>query len=182
MLKAISLFLLTATCVDAGATKVFRPPNKSNPKGEVGVVWIQGAASKPTSYYKIAQQFQKEAASRGYGVFVAIPDAVFDTPEPAVISGMISSSKTALLVNGFKGSKLIMAAHSLGTVMGGEYTKSHPSEFLGQVLMGGGVVRGDRVNEPSTGNTQINAVPTMTISGTKDGLYRISRAGEGFFH
>lgn len=78
--------------------------------------------SKPESYYKIAQQFQKEAASRGYGAFVAIPDAIFDTPEPAVIASMISSSKTALLVNGFKGTKLIMAAHSLGTVMGQGYT------------------------------------------------------------
>lgn len=48
--------------------------------------------------------------------------------------------------------------------------------------MGGGVTRGNRLNDDSTGHTEINAVPTMTISGTKDGLYRISRAGEGFFH
>jgi hypothetical protein len=66
--------------------------------------------------------------------------------------------------------------------MGQGYTKDHASEFQGQILMGGGILRGNRANVNSTGNTHMDMISTLTISGTKDGLYRISRAGEGFYH
>lgn len=49
--------------------------------------------------------------------------------------------------------------------------------------MGGGLTREKYVNNNSTGLTEIlDMIPTMSISGTKDGLYRISRGAEGYYH
>jgi len=48
--------------------------------------------------------------------------------------------------------------------------------------MGGGITRGNYVNNNSTGLTEIDMIPTLSIHGTKDGLYRISRSAEGFYH
>jgi len=48
--------------------------------------------------------------------------------------------------------------------------------------MGGGILRKYRTNVNETGNTSFGSIPTLTISGTKDGLYRISRGAEGYFH
>lgn len=67
---------------------------------------------------------------------------------------MFKDAKVNLLTAGFSGHKLIMAAHSLGTVMGQGYTKANPDQFLGQVLMGGGVLRSNRANQNSTGKTE----------------------------
>lgn len=44
-------------------------------------------------------------------------------------------------------------------------------------------MRTHRRNDNNTGLTLIdNKIPTLTIAGTKDGLYRITRAAEGYFH
>lgn len=49
--------------------------------------------------------------------------------------------------------------------------------------MGGGILRTYRRNDNDTGLTHFDTkIPTMTISGTKDGLYRVSRAAEGYWH
>ena len=81
------------------------------------------------------------------------------------------------------GSELYLAAHSLGTVFSQTYVQSNPDKFDGLVLMGGGLLRGVRTNNNETGLTEINYdVPTLTIAGTKDGLYRVTRAAEGYFH
>lgn len=49
--------------------------------------------------------------------------------------------------------------------------------------MGGGILRNHRSNNNDTGLTHFEVViPTMTIAGTKDGLYRVTRAAEGYWH
>lgn len=49
--------------------------------------------------------------------------------------------------------------------------------------MGGSLLRSMRHNDNSTGLTIIDhPVPTLTIAGTKDGLYRISRNAESYYH
>lgn len=131
MFKALTIAFASLASASAEATKIFKPPHISHPKASIGVVWIQGAESKPESYYKIAQTFQAEAAKRKVSAYVAIPDAVFDTPEPAVIAGMINDSKTKLLLAGFKGHQLILTAHSLGTVMAQTFVQDNAKEFLG---------------------------------------------------
>jgi hypothetical protein len=49
--------------------------------------------------------------------------------------------------------------------------------------MGGSLKRDKRHNDNSTGETVVDhQVPTMTLSGTKDGLFRITRGAESYFH
>jgi len=76
-----------------------------------------------------------------------------------------------------------LAAHSLGTVVAQHWIQDHADEFKGQIYMGGGVLRGFRNNNNDTGLTHFDTVvPTLTISATKDGLYRVTRAAEGYWH
>lgn len=49
--------------------------------------------------------------------------------------------------------------------------------------MGGGILRSHRTNNNDTGTTSFDTViPTLTIAATKDGLYRCTRASEGYWH
>jgi len=48
--------------------------------------------------------------------------------------------------------------------------------------MGGGL-QGHRSNDDFTGQTVFDYdTPTLTICGSKDGLYRVFRCAEGYFH
>jgi len=49
-------------------------------------------------------------------------------------------------------------------------------------MMGGGLLRDNYVNNNATGLTEITTTPSLSIFGTKDGLYRISRSAEAYFH
>jgi len=52
----------------------------------MAVVWINGALSRPESYVKLAKEFQAQAASKGYKVWVGIPHFHSDnTPNPVEI-------------------------------------------------------------------------------------------------
>ena len=49
--------------------------------------------------------------------------------------------------------------------------------------MGSGLDREHRSNNNETGLTEFNyEVPTLSICGTKDGLFRVTRAAENYFH
>lgn len=49
--------------------------------------------------------------------------------------------------------------------------------------MGGGIMRDHRTNNNATGLTEWEfPLPTLTLVGSKDGLYRVTRAAEGYFH
>jgi hypothetical protein len=90
-----------------------------------------------------------------------------------------------LASNGFIKGDQYLAAHSLGTVMAQMYIQSNheTAGFKAQFLMGGGIMRQHRTNNNDTGLTSFdNFIPTMTIVGTKDGLYRITRGAEGYWH
>jgi len=80
--------------------------------------------------------------------------------------------------------QLYIAGHSLGTVMIQNYTIKHVDMFQGQILMGGSLLRDTRSYDFITGKTQFaaNVIPTLTLAGTKDGMYRISRNAETYFH
>lgn len=82
---------------------------------------------------------------------------------------------------GFDGDNLFIAAHSLGGVMSQKYVKGK-TNFKGQILMGSVVLRADRSLNDQGESEFSQTVPTLTISGTKDGLLRVSRAAESYWH
>jgi len=88
---------------------------------------------------------------------------------------------------GFEGDNWFMAAHSLGGVMtqdwlDGAWLGPDPSMFKGQVLMSSALLR-DKRSIQEDGTTLFNiTTPTLTLGGTKDGLMRITRIAESYWH
>lgn len=83
---------------------------------------------------------------------------------------------------GFSGDNIVMAGHSLGGAMAQNYTANNPDKIKAQVLMGSVLTREKREIR-SDGTTKWNyQTPTMALGGTKDGLMRITRVAESFWH
>lgn len=64
-------------------------------------------------------------------MWVALPDFVFDTPEPLLIDSYINDSVKSLRNAGWEGDELYIASHSLGTVMVQDYLQKNPALFKG---------------------------------------------------
>lgn len=90
--------------------------------------------------------------------------------------------------NGFTGDNWFLAAHSLGGVMTQDFlnsssTSPDPSLFKGQILMSSVLLRDRRSIQDSDGSTLFDYhTPTLTLGGTKDGLMRITRVAESYYH
>lgn len=83
---------------------------------------------------------------------------------------------------GFEGDEVFLAGHSLGGVFAQDYAYKHADDYSGVMLMGAGIQRKYReLNDEGLTHWTVD-VPTLTISGTKDGLYRITRVAEGWWH
>ena len=76
----------------------------------------------------------------------------------------------------------MLAGHSLGGVMAQNYAKAHSDVIKGQILMGSVLMR-DKRTLKDDGTTHFDYdVPTLTLGGTKDGLMRVSRLAEAYWH
>ena len=183
MKYTIALVVSTLASVLADSNVLLPPPAVENAKEEIAVVWINGAFCSTEAYKTLAQEFQKQAAAEGIKAWVDIPAFVFETPEPLEMSEAINTAKSVLQQGGFpEGNKMFVASHSLGTYQTQNFLKKNPDAFEGHMMMGGGITRDNYVNNNATGLTEINLVPSVSIFGSKDGLYRISRAAEAYFH
>lgn len=76
-----------------------------------------------------------------------------------------------------------MAAHSLGGVMAQIFSKGKTDLVKGQILMGSVLLRNTRTITDS-GSTffKTGIPPTLALTGELDGLLRISRGAESYFH
>ena len=85
--------------------------------------------------------------------------------------------------SGFSGDNWFLAGHSLGGVMTQDYLKGGDTQFKGQILMSSVLLRDRRTVQSSDGTTLYDySTPTLTIGGTKDGLMRITRVAESYYH
>jgi pimeloyl-ACP methyl ester carboxylesterase len=149
---------------------------------DIAIVWIQGAMCDNAGYESIAAEVQAQGVALGQRIFVGIPDFIAGSPDPVTLPGKVNSTVKALRELGFSGDNIVMAGHSLGGVMAQGYTEDHADTVKAQVLMGSVLTREKR-EILDDGNTQFNyGVPTMSVAGSKDGLLRLSRAAEQFWH
>ena len=75
-----------------------------------------------------------------------------------------------------------MGAHSLGGVMAQIYIKDKPDMFKGVVFTGSGLLANTRTILDD-GTTEFSfKTPSLTLSGTKDGLFRITRGAVSYWH
>ena len=136
-------------------------------------------------YVKIATEFQSQAAAAGYSAWVGITNFVGSTPEPILMDHYMQETIKGVKSAGWTGDDIYVAAHSLGTVMAQDYifNNTKTSIFKGQMMMGGSLARKYRQNNNATGLTEWHyPVPTLVLAGEKDGLYRISRNAESYWH
>jgi hypothetical protein len=123
------------------------------------------------------------AASQGYSAWVGIPQFIFDVPEPVLIGHYVESIFSDLKTKeGFPGDKYFLAAHSLGGVMSQIYAKGKSNKISGMILTGSVLLRNTRSIQKD-GTTKFDFdVPTLTLNGELDGLLRISRGAESYWH
>jgi len=87
--------------------------------------------------------------------------------------------------SGFSGDNWFMAAHSLGGVMTQDWLKksTEKDQFKGQILMSSVLLRDRRSIDETEGTSNFDySMPTLTIGGSKDGLMRITRVAESYWH
>ena len=83
---------------------------------------------------------------------------------------------------GFSSDNVFIAGHSLGGVMAQNYAKGKTDSIKGQILMGSVLLRSNRkINEDGTTHVDYD-IPTLTLGGTKDGLMRVTRLAEAYWH
>ena len=138
---------------------------------EIALIFIQGAQITPHQYLPLVLAIQKTSQ---YSLWVGIPDFAFHTPEPIVISGGISRVLKNMSASGMNTTKIFYAAHSLGGIMLQDYLHSNPASGVAQILMGSFLLRSYR--------GAAFPLPTLTIGGELDGLCRVTRIMEEYYH
>ena len=187
-----TMFLLGAavfTCI-SGQHLILDPPSSTKGGSPVAIIWIHGMQCEPEAYKTFALEVQQAGINTGGGndleIWVGIPKFVFDVPEPILIAKYIDETLNELKdkKHGFpEGAPVFLAAHSLGGVMSQIYLEgSKHDQIQGLMLMGSVLLRKTR-SISATGTTLFNfTTPTLTMQGTKDGLLRVSRGAESYWH
>lgn len=138
----------------------------------------------PDVYHPLAEEYQKEMSKAKHPakMWVAFPEFPFDAPNPIEISHYVKQAEKELAEAGFSGSVQLMAGHSLGGVMAQKYATKNADKIQGLMLMGSVLERGNhKINDDGTTHFKFN-VPTLTMGGSKDGLMRITRVAESWYH
>jgi len=107
---------------------------------------------------------------------------LLDTPEPILIDSYVQNTLEKLTEAGFTGDNILLAGHSLGGVMAQNYANKNTDTIKGQILMGSVLLRDNHsINDDGTTHFDYE-IPTLTLGGTKDGLMRVSRLAEAYWH
>ena len=138
---------------------------------EVALVVIQGAYIKPDQYKPLAAAIQ---AASEFTLWIGIPKFPMDLAEPLVLSSAISRVLKSMAEQGMNTSSIFYSGHSLGGAMIQDYVYKISSNSRGQILMGAYLFRKYR--------NKTYPVPTMTVGGELDGLTRVTRIMEEFYH
>ena len=168
---------------NAFANVTVLPPPASASGDNVAVIWIHGMDCDNDAYTTFASEIQSQGAANGQKIWVGLPQFILDAPEPILIDHYVSDTLKKLQESGFEGDNVLIAGHSLGGVMTQNYTKKNTDKIKGQILMGSVLLRSNhKINDDGTTKWDDNIVPTLTLAGTKDGLLRISRVAEAYWH
>ena len=148
---------------------IYQPLKKG--QEEVALILMQGAQVTPTQYAPLMKQIQSASE---YSLWIGIPQYPLDTVEPLVIESGIQRVIKGMKSQGMNTSLLFLAGHSLGGAMLQDYVHSNPTGIKGQILMGSYLERKYK--------NQAYPTPTLTIGGELDGLSRVTRVMESYYH
>uniref|UniRef100_A0A7M5V257 Alpha/beta hydrolase n=1 Tax=Clytia hemisphaerica TaxID=252671 RepID=A0A7M5V257_9CNID len=179
-----SILAITVIVHQIKADPIYLEPPPTAAGGKpIAVIWIHGMRCSPEAYRTIAQEFQKAAATQGFKAWVGLPEFFLDVPEPILMTRYVQYTLKMLKTkHNFPGDQIYLAAHSLGGVMTQIYAKGKSNFVKGQILMGAVLLRNTR-RITGSGQTKFDYdVPTLTLNGELDGLLRVSRSAEGYWH
>ena len=155
--------------VSIGDDVILKPLKQGQP--QVGMVFIQGAQVKPEQYIPLATAIQN---ANNYSLWIGIPEFTFDIPEPIEISEEVERIIKSLQVAGMNTTSIFFASHSMGGIILQNYLHDNPKMGFAQVLLGSYILRKYR--------NETYPVPTLTIGGELDGLSRVARIMEAYYH
>lgn len=168
----IFVFFIYSLSFTKGDNVVLKPTAEG--KTAIGLVMIQGAGIKPDQYTPLMKAMQQATSSK-YSLWIGVPEFMGDYADPLVMGSTIDSMIDTLQKAGMlKNASVFVAGHSLGGFLLQSFVKSNPKGIAGMVLMGAYLSRGNY-------NTTY-PVPSLTIGGELDGLSRVTRIMEGYYH
>jgi len=178
MYTAAAMGLINQALAD---TTIMPPPVYATGE-DVAIVWIHGMDCETDGYTTFASEIQAQGALEGQKIWVGLPQFPLNAPEPILIDHYVSQTLKKLTEAGFTGDNILIAGHSLGGVMAQNYANKNTDTIKGQILMGSVLLRGNHsINDDGTTHFDYD-VPTLTLGGTKDGLLRVSRLTEAYWH
>ena len=114
-------------------------------------------------------------------LWVAIPEFIADTPNPAEMKDKLLSIK-AELAKQVKVGKYFYAGHSLGGYMLSKFLKTNSQDAAAVILMSSFLTREhNRLSWPGGESIIEYPVPVLTIGGELDGMCRVTRMAEAFY-
>lgn len=172
MSSLIGTILLWAVCMllAVAADDVILKPVKQGSM-EVALIYIQGAQIGTDKYVSLAKAIQ---AASPYTLWLGIPEFWLDAPQPLDLSEGIARVMQTMKNGGMTATKVFFGGHSLGGAMLEDYVFANSNATAGQILMGSFIERKYR--------NKTYPVATLTIAGELDGLCRITRLMESYYH
>ena len=150
---------------------VILKPVKTGPQ-EIALVMIQGAFITPEQYIPLAAAIQSTSV---FTLWIGIPELPLDMADPLALSTAISRVLKSMTEQGMNASSSIFySGHSLGGITIQDYVYKNRNNCQGQILMGAYLLRNYR--------NQTFPVPTLTLGGELDGLTRVTRIMEEYYH
>ena len=169
MAKSILILLLTVLHLIVAEDVIYKPV-KTGQK-EVALIMIQGAQVTTDQYAPLMKAIQSTSE---YSLWIGVPQYPLDTVEPLVIESGIQRILGQMKSQGMNTSILFFAGHSLGGAMLQDYVHSNPTGIKGQIIMGSYLERKYK--------NQSYPIPTITMGGELDGVIRVTRLMESYYH
>jgi len=168
----LCLLVLTACALALvdGSTILLKPTKEGSTEKLLTI--IIGARVPAKEYVSLAAEIQKQSP---FKLWVAIPEWLFDVPEPIDIKSRITETISAARKAGFTSIGLqdvFLAGHSLGGIFGRQVASS--MGLAGLILLGSYTAR-----DGSESLTEYG-IPVLTLAGDLDGLTRITRIAEAY--
>ena len=88
MMRLMLCLLLTLSL----SKDIFMIPDRKSDNPHLGLVFIIGAESEPSTYLPLVNELRAQFLERNVDLYVAIPDFLFHTPSPIQIDGKIGYS------------------------------------------------------------------------------------------
>ena len=160
--------LVLCTPVTSAGDVILRPLVTG--KQEVGIIFVQGTRYNPEQFVGLFQEVQAMAE---LSVWVGIPRFSNNAVDVEEIPVAVARCTSELKEHGMKTSVLFYVGEYVGGAYLQEYLFNDNKNASGLILLGSFLSRENRQKFP---------IPSLTIGGGRDGLVRLTRVMEAYYH